>query len=53
MKSRPRTGETAEVEFISEDKHAIDFATEGMPSVLSTPWLISVSYTHLTLPTKA
>jgi len=40
MKSRPRTGETAEVEFISEDKHAIDFATEGMPSVLSTPWLI-------------
>ena len=40
MKSRPRIGETAEVQFVAEDKHAIDFATEGMPSVLSTPWLI-------------
>lgn len=40
MKSRPRIGETAQVEFIAEDKHAIDFATGGMPSVLSTPWLI-------------
>jgi len=40
MKSRPRIGEKAEIQFVAEDKHAIDFATEGMPSVLSTPWLI-------------
>ena len=40
MKSRPRPGATAEVIFVAEEKHAIDFAEDGMPSVLSTPWLI-------------
>jgi len=40
MKSRPRPGATAEVTFIAEKQHAIDFAEDGMPSVLSTPWLI-------------
>ena len=36
MKSRPRPGATAEVTFVAEEKHAIDFAEDGMPSVLST-----------------
>ena len=40
MKSRPRPGAAAEVTFIAEETHAIDFAEDGMPSVLSTPWLI-------------
>ena len=40
MKSRARPGATAEVTFVAEEKHAIDFAEDGMPSVLSTPWLI-------------
>src|SRR5262249_53337882 len=26
--------------FVVEPRHAIDFAGEGMPAVLSTPWLI-------------
>ena len=37
MKSRPRPGAAAEVTFIAEETHAIDFAEDGMPSVLSTP----------------
>lgn len=40
MKSKPRVGETAELEFTVEDAHGIDFSDAVMPKVLSTPWLI-------------
>ena len=40
MKSRPRPGQSAEIRFVVEAKHAIDFAGDGMPAVLATPWLI-------------
>ena len=40
MKSVPRIGATGELEFVVEQKHLIDFATDGMPAVLSTPNLI-------------
>ena len=40
MKSRPKIGETGELAFPVEPKHAIDFAGDGMPAVLSTPNLI-------------
>jgi len=40
MKSRPRIGLTGELAFKIEPRHTIDFATGGMPAVLSTPQLI-------------
>jgi len=40
MKSKPKVGTTGEVRFTVERQHAIDFADEQMPAVLSTPWLI-------------
>ena len=40
MKSRPRPGQDAKIRFVVETKHIIDFAEEGMPAVLATPWLI-------------
>lgn len=40
MKSLPRIGETHDSDFVVEQKHVIDFATGGMPAVLSTPILI-------------
>ncbi len=40
MKSRPRPGQAAENRFVVETKHIIDFAVDGMPAVLATPWLI-------------
>jgi predicted thioesterase len=40
VKSLPRIGTTGELEFVVEQKHVIDFATGGMPAVLSTPILI-------------
>src|SRR5437667_10455098 len=40
MKSVPRIGATGELQFVVEQKHLIDFATDGMPAVLSTPNLI-------------
>jgi predicted thioesterase len=40
MKSAPKVGTTGELEFVVEQKHVIDFATDGMPAVLSTPNLI-------------
>jgi fluoroacetyl-CoA thioesterase len=40
MKTRPKIGTTGELNFTVEQKHVIDFATEGMPAVLSTPNLI-------------
>jgi predicted thioesterase len=40
MKNRPRVGATGELAFQIEPKYAIDFATNGMPAVLSTPNLV-------------
>ena len=40
MKSAPKIGTTGELQFLIEQKHVIDFATDGMPAVLSTPNLI-------------
>ena len=42
MKSAPRIGLAKELQFQVEQKHVIDFATDGMPSVLSTPQLIGL-----------
>lgn len=42
MKSAPRIGTTGETNFIVESKHCIEFATDGMPAVLSTPMLIGI-----------
>jgi fluoroacetyl-CoA thioesterase len=40
MKAPPKVGATGEIEFMVEPRHVIDFPSEGMPAVLSTPWLI-------------
>lgn len=40
MKRSIKVGEVGELSFVVSEKHAIDFATEQMPAVLSTPWLI-------------
>ena len=52
MKSRPRPGATAEVTFVAEENHAIDFAEDGMPSVLSTLliWFMEHSAREAMLP---
>ena len=42
MKSRPKIGTTGEFKFVVGQEHVIDFATDGMPSVLSTPKLIGL-----------
>jgi predicted thioesterase len=42
MKSFPKIGTAGELQFVVEQKHAIDFATDGMPAVLSTPNLIGL-----------
>ena len=42
MKTLPKIGSTGEFQFIVEQKHVIDFATDGMPAVLSTPNLIGL-----------
>jgi predicted thioesterase len=42
VKSPPKIGTVAEVQFVVEQKHCIDFATDGMPAVLSTPNLIGL-----------
>jgi len=42
MKSSPKIGTTGELQFVVEQKHCIDFATDGMPAVLSTPNLIGL-----------
>ncbi len=42
MKSAPRIGTTGETTFIVETQHCIEFATDGMPAVLSTPHLIGI-----------
>lgn len=40
MKSAPKIGRVGELQFVVEQKHCIDFATDGMPAVLSTPNLV-------------
>ena len=40
MKSRPKIGETFELAIPTESKHAVEFAGNGMPAVVSTPNLI-------------
>jgi predicted thioesterase len=42
MKSAPKIGTVGETMFVVEPKHCIDFATDGMPAVLSTPNLIAI-----------
>src|ERR1044072_4399880 len=42
MKSRPKIGTVGELKFAVAQEHAIDFATDGMPAVLSTPRLIGL-----------
>jgi fluoroacetyl-CoA thioesterase len=42
MISRPKIGAVGEKQFVVEPKHVIDFATDGMPAVLSTPNLIGL-----------
>jgi predicted thioesterase len=42
VKSRPVIGTSGELQFVVEQKHVIDFATDGMPAVLSTPNLIGI-----------
>jgi fluoroacetyl-CoA thioesterase len=40
MKSRPKIGHVCELAILTEAKHAVEFAGDGMPAVLSTPNLI-------------
>ena len=40
MKAKPKIGTAGEQQFVVEAMHAIDFANDRMPAVLSTPWLI-------------
>ena len=42
MKSHPRIGTTGEFTFVVGQEHAINFATDGMPAVLSTPNLLGL-----------
>jgi predicted thioesterase len=42
MISPPKIGTTGELQFVVDQKHVIDFATDGMPAVLSTPNLIGL-----------
>lgn len=42
MKSRPPIGTRGETTFAVEEKHCIEFASDGMPAVLSTPQLIGI-----------
>ena len=40
MKSRPRIGEVGELSVLTDMKHAVEFAGDGMPAVVSTPHII-------------
>lgn len=42
MKSTPKIGTLGETNFVVGPKHCIEFATDGMPAVLSTPNLIGI-----------
>src|ERR1035438_1532895 len=40
MKSRPKVGAVGELAIPTEAKHAVEFAGDGMPAVVSTPHLV-------------
>ena len=40
MKGAVKIGTVGEKRFVVTKQHAIDFAHDGMPEILSTPWLI-------------
>jgi len=40
MKSRPRIGEVGEQAIPTDMKHAVEFAGDGMPAVVSTPNIV-------------
>lgn len=40
MKSRPKVGDMGELSIQTEAKHAVEFAGDGMPAVVSTPHLV-------------
>lgn len=42
MKATPKIGTTGQFTFVVGQEHAITFATDGMPAVLSTPNLIGL-----------
>jgi predicted thioesterase len=42
MKSVPKIGTTGSTTFVVAAEHCIEFATDGMPAVLSTPNLIGI-----------
>ena len=42
MKFAPKIGTVGETTFVVDTKHCIEFATDGMPAVLSTPNLIGI-----------
>lgn len=42
MKSRPKIGTAGELQFTVAQEHVIDFASAGMPAVLSTPKLVGL-----------
>lgn len=42
MTSRPPIGTSGQLNFVVGAEHVIDFATDGMPAVLSTPRLIGM-----------
>ena len=42
MKSAPKIGTVGETTFVVGPEHCIEFATDGMPAVLSTPNLIGI-----------
>lgn len=42
MKWPPKIGTTGETRFVVESRHCIEFATDGMPAVLSTPNLVGI-----------
>ena len=42
MKARPKIGTVGEMKFVVGQEHVIDFATGGMPAVLSTPRLVAL-----------
>jgi fluoroacetyl-CoA thioesterase len=40
MKDAPKIGTVGEERFVVSEQHIIDFAHDGMPQILCTPWLI-------------
>ncbi|GIW87210.1 MAG: thioesterase [Isosphaeraceae bacterium] len=40
MKPGVKVGVMGTLRFVVEPRHTIDFAVDGMPEILSTPWLI-------------